>query len=399
MQNRQLTLIIFVLLCCTIGISQTNFQKGYYIKSSGERVECLIKNSDWLDSPNSLKYKLSDKGQIIELTIDNLNAFGVYTGQHFVKQTINFDTSPVSTNNLSDKRNPIFEERTVFLEKLIEGEASLTRYVTGNYRRFYLKIGSNNYEPLVQKEYRDASADILENNYFRQQLLTQLACDDISDNMLERLQYKEKALMDLLKKYNNCLGKESVVYEKVRPKSKENLLRLDALVGARFNTLNVVRFNTEVGTSLVGVQLGVGGEYFLNFNNNKWSVIGDVTYYSFSEELNVPITVASTATTTNEIEYSALELTLGGRHSFYLNESSRLFLDLGISFSQPLTDTYTVTSNRSFETLRKSLVLLGVGFAHNEWSLRGRYVPKRDFIDGIESDYSAFALLLGYSFL
>lgn len=51
---------ITLILLVVIGniFAQTKFEKGYFITTKGNRVDCLIKNEDWLNIPSKIDYKL-----------------------------------------------------------------------------------------------------------------------------------------------------------------------------------------------------------------------------------------------------------------------------------------------------------------------------------------------------
>jgi hypothetical protein len=36
--------------------SQINFEKGYFYNNENKKIECLIKNNDWLNNPTQIKY-------------------------------------------------------------------------------------------------------------------------------------------------------------------------------------------------------------------------------------------------------------------------------------------------------------------------------------------------------
>ena len=50
----KLQLTTLLLLISIFTYSQTKFQKGYFIKTNGDKVECLIKNEDWKNNFNFL---------------------------------------------------------------------------------------------------------------------------------------------------------------------------------------------------------------------------------------------------------------------------------------------------------------------------------------------------------
>lgn len=54
------TILIFTLTILSINTFAQDFEKGFYIENNGKRVDCLIKNIDWLYNPESFEYKLNE---------------------------------------------------------------------------------------------------------------------------------------------------------------------------------------------------------------------------------------------------------------------------------------------------------------------------------------------------
>ena len=57
--------------------SQVEFEQGYLINNDGKRLECLIKNVDWKNSPTKFQYKLNENSEPITASIDGVSEFGV----------------------------------------------------------------------------------------------------------------------------------------------------------------------------------------------------------------------------------------------------------------------------------------------------------------------------------
>ncbi len=50
-------LLLVMLLSFSFLNAQNNFEEGYYIDNSGNKINCLIKNLDWKNSPESIVVK------------------------------------------------------------------------------------------------------------------------------------------------------------------------------------------------------------------------------------------------------------------------------------------------------------------------------------------------------
>lgn len=55
-------LYLFLLVNLQV-FSQINFEKGFFIKNSNEKIECLIKNNDWNKNPTDFEYKIFEKDE------------------------------------------------------------------------------------------------------------------------------------------------------------------------------------------------------------------------------------------------------------------------------------------------------------------------------------------------
>ena len=125
MYKKSLTLLIFIFLN-NILLSQINFDKGYFIDNNDKKIECFIKNADWRQNPTEFKYQLPNEQEAKTKTIQTVKEFGIYDKSKFIRATLNVDIKPNKTlSQLTSVREPIFEEKTIFLKAIIEGEASL----------------------------------------------------------------------------------------------------------------------------------------------------------------------------------------------------------------------------------------------------------------------------------
>ena len=138
-------LFLFIGINC---FSQINFDKGYFIENSGTKIECLIRNIDWLNNPIEFEYKESENSEQKTITIKDVQEFGIYDNSKYIKANLNIDLSSNNLDDLSDNKEIIFEEKELFLKVLIEGEASLYEYVDGKIVKFFFKNNNTEIEQL-----------------------------------------------------------------------------------------------------------------------------------------------------------------------------------------------------------------------------------------------------------
>lgn len=131
-------LIIAIILTSLSSYSQIEFENGYIINNNSEKINCLIKNNDWKNNPSEILYKLEENSDIEKGTIEDIQEFGISSKIKFKRFLVNIDMSREETNNLTQEKNPLFKEETLFLKQLIEGKANIFIYKSSSMTRFFL---------------------------------------------------------------------------------------------------------------------------------------------------------------------------------------------------------------------------------------------------------------------
>ena len=185
MIKKQLVLI-FGLLLAINGFSQNTFVKGYFIKNSNEKIDCLIKNDDWLDNPTEFKYKLNENSEKQTLTINSVKEFGVLNKSKYVRHSVDIDRSSKIPDELDNNKNPIFKNEQLFLKVLIEGKANLYYYEDQGLVRFFFNKNLAEVKQLIFKHYLIDAQNWSINKEFRRQLWNTLKCESISMNSLKK---------------------------------------------------------------------------------------------------------------------------------------------------------------------------------------------------------------------
>ena len=343
--------LLFVLFAFAKNYGQITFEKGYFITNKNERIECLIKNQDWLSNPNKIEYKISEASNLENIDFNEIKSFEIYnTNHHYQKHTVNID------KNLGKNFNPVTQ--SIVLQILIEGSATL--YKHNNEIFFYSKGVEGEIKQLVYSEYVNLDNRVEQNNSYRLELYENLKCEKITANDIRKTEYKEKSLLSFFRKYNECTGESFTDFTKAAKKTK-TIFHASILGGVNYNN----KFSPEVAI-LVGTQfpqkaafkglpsqslspvVGFELEVLLPFNKNKWGLIFSPTYQSFKSEsskdyynamggyYNVFVPSAGGVTgvyATHDFHldaqynYSYIELPIGVRHYFHLNENSIIAVD------------------------------------------------------------------------
>jgi hypothetical protein len=366
----------------------------------------LIKNEDWAGSPKTFEYKLSENAEVKLGSINNIKEFGSGESFKYVRATLNVDQSTDVVNNLTDVRNPIMKEETLFLKMLLEGKASLYYSERENISRYFFKVGEGEIEQLIYKRYLATPTRIGKNEYYKQQLATSLNCSQLSESNFENLEYKSTKLLKIITAYNRCENASGIVYVENLKKSKFNLT---VRPGVTFSSLSLIKEGDERINfdSQTGLRVGLELEYILPFNNDKWSAFIEPTYRSYNAEkeyLYVDFGSFQRTTLIN-INYSAIELPVGMRHYFFASSDGAFFIDAAILVDISNLNSKAESSNESSYDLDLNAdagLALGAGFRYkNKYSLELKYHTDRQFFNynDINSAFKSFALIAGYNFL
>lgn len=380
--------------------AQILFEKGYFIENSGNRVECFIRNVDWKNNPDSFRYKLSEEGEPKTAEIANVRAFGVSDYLAFERHTVAIDRRSYLASNLNQNRDPIFREEQLFLKLLVKGKAKLYGYEDGNLRRYFYSLGEAPPQQLVYTRYKSPANKILDNYYYKSQLASEVKCESVSSTAIDNTAYTEAALVSYFITYNECTGD---AYSVLREERRSGLFHLNLRPGIDYASLDVRntggnRIRTEFENQL-SLRMGLELEVLLPFNKNKWALTVEPFYRSFQTE-NDDDTKA---------EYKSLVASLGVRHYFFIDETSKLFLNANFGMEFPLNSELRVNTLFSQSDLEiQSSILdnywaVGMGYSwRNKMSVEVRYNISQDLLVGYEtwrSDFSGVSLLFGYTIL
>lgn len=390
---------IFFALILTVNVfSQSTFVKGYFINNSNEKIDCFIKNEDWLNNPTDFKYKIKENSEKKTLTISSVKEFGVLNSFKYKRYNIDIDRSSKKANELDYDKNPVFNKELLFLKVLVEGKANLYSYMDNDLVRFFFNKELAEVKQLISKHYLIDEGNWKINKQFRRQLWIALKCENISMNSLKKIKYKASDLVQFFVKYHQCNNSEFVNYQKKKKnKSLFNLTLRPGIRSSSFILTNPNGLQIDFGKNLNSFRLGLEAEFIFGFNNNKWAFLLEPTYHQFS-----------LATQTTSFSQKSIEVNFGLRHYMYLNKKDvKLFVNASISyvnnFNSQLTETNSSASIQFDDTLNPSL---GIGCKYKKrFGLELRYLPSTNFNiinSGEESwatNYQSLSIVLGYSFL
>jgi hypothetical protein len=316
--NRNILTALFTILSIA-GYAQIKFDSGYFVTNDGNRTYCLIKNYDWNFNPTGFFYEKTAIAPVEKADIANVTEFGILNFSRYERYEVDVDTSAEQTGALDDNSGPEYKKKTVFLKVLVEGRATLYEYRDQTMTRFYFKTDSISLRPLVHKQYLAAIDQnaILENNLFRNQLISALQSPELNMGRFEHLKYSEASLIGIFDDYNRSHGTSGEKYVLKRNKGQFNFnLRLGAdLSGLTLNeNYALAPGKTTYGNKISGT-VGLEAEDILPFNRNKWAIILQPTYHYYKADLG----------SSGSADYKQLQIGIGAREYFFIGKDSRLF--------------------------------------------------------------------------
>jgi hypothetical protein len=315
-------LMLFLITFSSYCFGQISYEKGYYIDSEGKKVEGLIKDMDWNRTPQKFNFKLNDDAKSQTIHSSDIIEFGIYEISKFQRYEINLDITNNDASALIANRDPNYELRDVLLEVLVQGKANLYYYSDGNIiQHFYNTDDNASIRPLTYKKYLSKTGNVLENNDFRKQLFENFKCKTLTLETALNLNYNKTDLIEYFQTYNACHNVQSKVFKK----QKRDIFDLTILGGYEHTSIELSAPNTfgYLGfDSQSNAKFGLELEYILPFNKNKWSVILQAYYQSFTEKNTLENTNLSGNIMNSEINYKSIEVPLGLRHSFFLYNTS-----------------------------------------------------------------------------
>lgn len=403
-QNRSsLSKLFFLITFFTLSVNaQISFEKGYYIDNLDNKISCFIKNIDWKNNPTEFEYKLLENSEIKLIKIKYVKEFRVLSGLKYIRSAVDIDRSNENMNQLSKGKEPIFNEETLFLKVLIEGKANLYLYEDRNLTRFFYNVDTNNIKQLIYKTYlyenEYQNNIIAKNNKFRNQLWVDLKCPTIKMSKVENLDYYKKDLKRFFTQYNNCKNGKNINYEEKA--SKKDLFNLSLRAGfnnSSFSMQNSNDISRDVSfDNETAFRFGIEAEYIFPYNKNKWSVILEPKYQSYTSESETQL-----PSQTVTVDYTSIEIPLGIRHYFFINDTSKIFINASYIFDKATSSKIDFETSSDLEIVSRNNLAFGFGYKYNDkYSAELRYHTGRELLSNLtfwSSEYNTISFILGYS--
>jgi len=379
--------------------SQINFEPGYIIDKNGNQINCLVKNLEWRKNPKEFTYKLSGTSEELTGNIQNVKGFFV-GGTKYLVFNVDYDKSTDVISEMTTQKEPVFVNETLFLKVLTEGKASLYLSSEGNSTRYFYTVNGSLPVQLIYKTYKDKDGNLEKNEAYKQQIYTQLSYPALTLKDVENVEYTAADLVPVFTAYNTSNNSESVSFKLASAKS---LFHIGLRAGPRFASASLVSSTsysqqTRIGPvdfgNKAGVRVGVSFELVFPFDKGKWSLFMDPNYQAYSSDVQYKNYKVS-------MKFNFVEIPVGVRHYFFLNDHSRIFANamycFGAGSKSPIVFEDPNINNISSNYTGNAA--LGGGFKYYKISAEVRYNFKQNFTHDYlfyTSDFHSFSFILGY---
>ena len=405
---------IFFSIC----VSAQNFTNGYVITLKGDTIIGLIDYKNWRKNPTKIKFKSTTSTDLTTYKPTDILSFSVikkdevetYTSAH-----ISIDNSSNILDQMDTSREFSNVEIDAFLLEIFNGTYTLYEYE--DQKEHYLIRNGNNFDELKFKNYITSNKIANSNNYFRIQLSDLLkSCTGISQEEINRLSYKKTDLIEILTKYDKCLGKTSYLSQK----SEKVKLTFGAVVGIDYSKLlitNAISSNSKDLDLSSGTNFAAGLSLSLNLarSNRKHAVVFELLYRKYSFKGSYDDIKSNEEYFLNKYKFDGNYAKINSMYRYQFTPSKiSPFINAGISNAFKLSKIDKSTTDKKFYSTTTSYanpifkeeagyefgLNLGFGILYNKISLelRGEYTNGFSPYPYTKTSLKSAYLNLGYSF-
>lgn len=387
--------LLFVLFTAFSYAQET--QNGYYIINSGQRVEGMFIEGDYLN-PSSLKFKSSSDTDFQKLNLESITEYGVGKDYKSVKHSVEIDATDATHGQISTNKDATWQLQTIFLNVLLEGEATLYSYRSGKGTKYFYKVNGKQAEPqqLLYRVYMSTANTTAENNKFRQQLYNDVSCPTEKNGMDKFLaiKYTSSDILPLFKDYNNCNNSKFTTYK--NNDGKRVTAYYSVLAGLYQSRFNIEGIDPEVDNA-TDIAFGVGAEVVIVLPSEKIGLFIKAEYEKLkSEVISTYITPYGSSKTHNRyyVDASLFNFNVGPRYFYNINKQNKVFVDASLLLTFGMGDiNHAVTVETPSQTFPEVFVQklpfnsaialnFGLGYTYNnKFSIEARFDSNRNFFN------------------
>lgn len=382
--------IITLLFFITNMLAQEKFEYGYYIDNNGNIKEGEISEIKPEKIPSEIYFRSRGK-----IELKNLNDIKEvkYGNLIFRKKIFKIDSSSVSgINYLPSDSEPHYEEKSDFLQLLLDGEYQLYSYIQSGFQVFFYEKNNENIQTLEYKKYIDAAHMVKENKNYLKQLADGVNNKSYSEKSYSAMKYNSKDLIDYFTMVN---GKTNVKEGKAK-------LSFNFYVGYSYHSFDIdFTPNTNLGTKHYGhITVMPEIEYMLNKNiRNPISFYFNLKYHAFKKEYAV---AHESGIWNHSVDYKSIFTSWGVKKYFLTSEKKSFYGKIGLGFNTPFKGDVQ-SPLRAWTTKLMRIDVAGVGInsglgikLYNRFNLEVDY--EYTFNSVYTQNNSSLNFKIGYSF-
>ena len=385
-------------------------EAGYYVTKSGQKV-----NVEFEKRPGFGATELSVKkpgGGYEKISLSDINEFGVPNVYRMQRFDVDADLSVDRYTKVSPKSEAIFQNRSLFMESLVDGDASLYVYEDGYFTNYFYSVKSKNI-PLTQLLHKDfvlASGEAGTNNKFRQQLFENVSCEGDKVSDFTKRNYARKELVEVFNRYNTCKGGGST---ELKGSDRGLAIKLAVFAGYSVNKYESV-VEGRSGSENFGSPQG-GFEVEALFPSKQFSFFGRLGFSKATAEATSIRRMSSSTTIAviSKLDMPYADLYLGSRYYVLSSQRNKLYVDAAASLIIPfngkvgistiVNDNGVVTDETSFKLSSNLGFAFAAGYIFNDkWGAEFRYNTTQNLLGDktpIEGNFSRMSLNVRYTIL
>ncbi|MEP0368892.1 MAG: hypothetical protein ABJN36_05250 [Cyclobacteriaceae bacterium] len=364
-------------------------------------------------NPTSFEYRETETAPIKTAHIDEIRTFQVGKSHKYTKYVVDLDrsvTAPVGALDASSQ--PQFSKEILFLRVLLEGPATLFKYATEDFEKYFISLNESMIVPLIYKKYATAGTTssaapiVMENKAFQNQLHQYLPCNCITYFETLNMRYHIADLSSYVKRYNKCIGSNSTAY-KTNVNKEYSTFRIKAGPNYSWFWAKTEKTARTAGAKLdfdgaLNLRFGCEFEFKLPIEKAHVGFVIDPSFHVYKGKSEYQTGNPTQPTRPVKLKYQSLEIPLGFRYWHEIDQNISFFANAFMVFDRAFDLTMKISTaptvyagdHISFNTA------WGVGAQYKyKFGLEVRYQPHRNPMSDYStwtSDYNSIALLLSY---
>ena len=333
-----LFLAIFI-YSISAAFSQKQLLPGELVTSDGTLIQGEINYEARKGTPTSFEFR-HENGTTTTYTADNTQSVIIYleddVKEVFTSFNLDIDFGSMDLKKLDTKAEPTLTNKTVFVRNLVNGTIDLYGLIDANDKSHYFisKESSSPKELTYRKYYYSTNPDGTVSSITTSTGVAQVRTNEGYKNELynlmkdnstfvakdfERLEYKQKALITIVDKYNN---RSTYVAANETIKFRPEVSAVAAIVNVKDGT-----FNKEVQSSF-SPSLGIG--VYAKIPRTSWALQNNLRFTSFNKEASNRTAANADNYEVTTYQFSYIKLHTMFRYIHQFNSGTEIYFQGGM---------------------------------------------------------------------